>query len=365
MTVRRLSLEQFRCFERAELEPGPAWNLVTGENASGKTSLLEALFFLGRGRSFRTGRAARLVREGADGFRLFARLGGGHRLGVERRGNNTRWRRDGEDLRRLAEIAEVFPVLAVDTAAQDLIEGGPGQRRRFLDWGLFHVEPGFLEVWRRYRQALSQRNRAVRDQGGGSGRSGDLAVWDGTLGEAGERLDALRQAQVERLQGPATEMAQQALGVEEVSLEYRSGWSGNVPLAEALAASRGSDIRMGHTLVGPHRAELRIRVDGKAARERISRGQQKVLAAAILLAGAAVFEGIRGRGVTLLVDDLPAELDAEHARRVGEMLRRLGGQRFVTGVDAERLASIAPEDAEWFHVKQGRIQSCREAPRLV
>lgn len=365
MAVRRLRVEQFRCFDRAELEPGPGWNLVTGENASGKTSLLEALFYLGRGRSFRTGRPGRMVREDSEGFRLFAELAGGHRLGVERAGKRTRWRRDGEDLKRLAEIAEVFPVLAVDTAAQDLVEGGPGERRRFLDWGLFHVEPGFLETWRRYRQALSQRNRALRDLAGKRGQATDVGIWEPALGEAGERLDELRRRQVARLEGPVTQMARVALGVDSVALEYRGGWGKSESLVDALGRNRESDRRMGHTLVGPHRAELRIRVDGRAARERLSRGQQKVLAAAVLLGGAAVFEECRGAGVTLLVDDLPAELDPAHAARVGEMLQGVGGQRFVTGVDAERLGAIAPADAHWFHVKQGGIQPCSPGARLV
>ena len=367
MSVRRLRLTDFRCFEAAEIEPGPGWNLITGANASGKTSLLEALFFLGRGKSFRTGRAARLVRDGSEGFRLVSELAGGHQLGVERTGREMRWRLDREGLRRLAEIASVFPVLTVDASAQLLVEGGPEHRRRFLDWGLFHVEPGFLESWKRYRQALSQRNRILRELAGGgrqrlSGAGGDdrnLASWNRPVAEAGEALDRLRKAQVERIDAIFGRLAEEMLGVEGIGLEYQSGWKHGETLESVLSGNIESEVRMAHTLAGPHRAELKIRLGGRDARERISRGQQKLLAASLLLAGAHVFEEVRGKGVTLLVDDLPAELDRSHAVRFGKLLSGLSGQCFVTGLEAERLAEITPQDireeTRWFHVEQGAI----------
>lgn len=353
MTLNRLRLRDFRCFSQVDWEPGERWTLISGENASGKTSLLEAIFFLGRGRSFRTGRAERIIREGADSFQVVGDVVSDrrHRLGVLRERKGARWRLDGEDLRRMAEIASVFPVLAVDTGAQAMVEGGPEYRRRFLDWGLFHVEQGFMPAWRRFRQALSQRNGALRT------RANDrmLASWDSLVAESGEALHRFREAQVARLRPVFSEMAQLGLGVSEASLVYQPGWRQGESLLEMLSRNRDSERKMGHTLSGPHRAELVLTVDGQPARERVSRGQQKMLAACLLLAGARVFEERKDRGVVVLVDDLPSELDREHAARLTELLGRLRGQCFITGIEQDRLLASAPEGSQMFHVEQGQL----------
>ncbi len=354
MSLKRLRLRDFRCFEALDWSPGHSWNLISGENASGKTSLLEAIFFLGRGRSFRTAQVDRMVRSGADCFDLVGDIQGqrAHRLGVRRGRGQGRWRLDGEDLRRMAEIASLFPVLAVDTGAQVMIEGGPQNRRRFLDWGLFHVEPAFLPIWRRYRQAVAQRNGALRT--GVDDRS--LSSWDQAVAESGEALDRYRREQVGNLAGQFSVMASAGLNVAEVGLDYQPGWRKGLSLAEALMRNREADRRMGHTLSGPHRAELVVSVEGRPARERVSRGQQKMLAAALLLSGAALFETVRDRGVVVLLDDLPSELDRDHASRLGELLGSLTGQIFVTGIEGSRLQAFAPAESQLFHVEQGRLR---------
>ncbi len=353
MTLTRLRLRDFRCFEQLDWIPGTRWTLISGENASGKTSLLEAIFFLGRGRSFRTARAERMIRSGASAFEVVGDLQSerGHRLGVRRAPRESRWRLDGRDLKRMTEIASVFPVLTIDTGAQTMIEGGPDNRRRFLDWGLFHVEQGFLPLWRRYRQALAQRNGALRSRLGERA----IATWEQPLAELGEALDACRRRQLARLAPIFASMAERALGFGGTELSYQSGWKEGETLREALARNRGSDQKLGHTLAGPHRAEVLVRTGGAAARERVSRGQQKMLAACLLLSGARVFELEREQGVVVLVDDLPSELDRVHAERFAELLGEVEGQCFITGIEGARLRDLAPEGSRMFHVEHGAL----------
>ncbi|MCP1728191.1 DNA replication and repair protein RecF [Natronospira proteinivora] len=353
MTLSRLRVRDFRCFEQLDWEPGPRWTLISGENASGKTSLLEAIFFMGRGRSFRTARAERIIRMGQTGFELVGDIQAdrAHRLGVRREKRKARWRLDGADLNRMTEIVSLFPVLSIDTSAQSMVEGGPEYRRRFLDWGLFHVEPSFLSAWRRYRQALSQRNGALRT----GAKEAFLKTWDEAVASHGEALDHFRRAQVQRLNGCFSEMVQLGLGVGQASLEYQAGWRQDASLSDLLSENHENERKMGHTLYGPHRAELVLRVDGVPARERVSRGQQKMLAACLLLAGAQVFESERGRGVVALVDDLPSELDNFHAERLARLLGRLRGQCFITGIERGRLSGLAPSDSRLFHVEQGQL----------
>src|SRR5690242_11309359 len=161
MALSRLTLRDFRCFAALDLDLSPRANLVLGDNASGKTSLLEALFVLSRGRSFRTSKAENLDRHGTEGFLISATSvenAGSVPLGLARRGGILEARVGGAPAQNLAELTERLPVQLFDSTAHQLIEGGPRHRRQLLDWGTFHVEQGFLPVWRRYQRALKQRN---------------------------------------------------------------------------------------------------------------------------------------------------------------------------------------------------------------
>jgi len=353
MTIERLRLRAFRCFETADWQPGQHWTLISGENASGKTSLLEAVFFLGRGRSFRTARTEKLIQQGAEAFEVVANLSLSrkHRLGVRRAPRESNWRLDGQALGQMSRAASLLPVLSIDSNAQMLIEGGPEYRRRFLDWGLFHVEQSFLSLWRRYRQALSQRNGALRT--GSPDRL--LASWDQALATAGEALHQARLQQLARLNAVFGGLAVEGLGLERVELRYLSGWKDKASLLDCLAANHDGERRAGYSLHGPHRAEVQILVDGIPARERVSRGQQKMLAACLLLAGARVYEELRDQGVVVLVDDLPSELDRLHAQRLSQLLMGLRGQCFISGIDLSSVAQQAPTGTAMFHVEQHQL----------
>src|SRR5690606_29251645 len=165
-----------------------------GPNGSGKTSILEAAFLVGRGRSFRTRHTETLIRRGQPALQLFARTGNPeHRIGFEyRRDEAYVARLDGNDGPGLAELPSAFFVEVIDPQVHRLVDGAPGERRSWLDWGVFHVEQGFLENWFRFRRALRQRNAALR---AGQG----AAIWDGELAIAGEQVAAARQAWFERI----------------------------------------------------------------------------------------------------------------------------------------------------------------------
>jgi DNA replication and repair protein RecF len=227
-----------------------------------------------------------------------------------------------------------------------LVEDGPGGRRQYLDFGVFHVEHGFLDVWRRYQRILKQRNKALKTE------PRAVSAWDTELIQAGEALDTMRQNYVKALQPIASEWVAFFLQVD-LELRYRSGWSGDRSFADALESSRQRDRDFGATLVGPHRADLELRVHARSARGRVSRGQQKMLASAMLLAQLELLEGHRGGGV-LLLDDPAAELDAEHLERLLSRVRALKSQRFITGLDRADLGAFAMGSV--FHVEQGNLR---------
>ncbi|HSC48236.1 MAG TPA: DNA replication/repair protein RecF [Gammaproteobacteria bacterium] len=353
MSLTRLALRDFRCFADLELDLSPRANLITGANASGKTSLLEAVFFLGRARSFRTPKSEQLVRHGAEGFLLSGQSraeAGTVALGIARGPKGLEARIAGEPAQSLAQLAERLPVQLFDAGAHQLIEGGPRHRRQFLDWGVFHVEPAFLTAWRRYQRALKQRNTLLRQRAG----EDLLKTWEPELAEAGSLLDQSRRRYLADLESLVLEWASRLLGGTELSVQYQRGWTEGRTLEEALALGRPRDREQGVTQAGPHRAELLIQVGGMPAAQRVSRGQQKVLAGALLLAQAMFLHRSTGRDCVLLLDDLAAELDTHHQGRFQELVRESQAQVFLTSVEPERVGRW-PE-ARMFHVEQGKIR---------
>jgi DNA replication and repair protein RecF len=351
MSLQRLGIENFRCVERAELEFDRRCNLVSGQNASGKTSLLEAIFFLGRGRSFRTNRSDTLVRAGTKQFTLTGRIdtaGISQPIGMRVDADGIEARYAGRPVSGLAELATRLPVQAIDPEVHRLVDGGPQERRRYLDWGVFHVEPNFVEHWRRYQKALRQRNAALR-----AGQSSAVVkAWNPELAEAGDRVAGFRQRYLDLLKPHVAAVGDRLLGMP-VELSLNRGWTAEHSLAEAIEASSVRDIERGTTHAGPHRADVSIRVGGDLARDRVSRGQQKLTAAAMLL-GQLRCDAEQGSDVAaLLVDDPAAELDSGNLERLLNEVLDLPAQLFVTALDAQNPSIRALPQGHMFHVEHG------------
>src|ERR1700733_13564659 len=351
MPLGRVQVTDFRCLQSATLDLDPQFTLISGPNASGKTSLLEALYVLGRGRSFRTRRLEHLIRHGAAQFVVFGEVVTADRrtpVGVEGSADGVRAKIAGDKASTLAELALMLPVQIIDPEIHHLIEEGPSRRRRFLDWGVFHVEPSFVAHWQRYRQALRQRNAALK-----SGQAPAIvAVWDGDLVHYGDLLTDARPGDVERVPEQATGIARNLLGMDLV-LSYRAGWPRDQSFTEAVQASGAHDRQMGATQVGPPRAELGIRLNGAAVKDRISRGQQKLLAASLLIAQLKLFPDGSPLQPSLLLDDPAAELDDE---RLAGLIREVSAhsvQLIVTTLHGDFTAFGTP--GRRFRIDAGQV----------
>jgi DNA replication and repair protein RecF len=319
--------------QSAALDLDSRFTLVSGANASGKTSLLEAVYVLGRGRSFRTRRLEHLIRHGRERFVVFGEVEAfGRRvsLGVEGSAAGVRAKLGGAKVNSLAELAPLLPVQIIDPEIHRLIEEGPSRRRRFLDWGVFHVEPRFVDDWQRFQQALKQRNAALKAR---QPRS-VTAAWDGDLARYGESLSAARTRYVRSLTEHAVSVTRNLLGMD-LSISYRPGWARGSTLTEALEQSWNHDQDNGATQVGPHRAELVIRLNEMSVKDRISRGQQKLLAAALLMAQVKLFPPDSGVRPSLLLDDPAAELDNERLTGLIAEISAQAAQLIVTTLHPE------------------------------
>jgi DNA replication and repair protein RecF len=344
--------ERFRCLGRVEVEVDPRVNLFVGPNASGKTSLLEAAFFLSRGRSFRSRRREALIAHGADDFVVAGSALGTPApvaLGVRGSRRSTEWHVGGELAAGIAEMAEQFPAQIIDPEVHKLLEEGPGRRRRFLDWGVFHVEHGFLPNWRRYHQALRQRNAALKQ----NAPDEDLGPWELELASCGELLAAQRDSYLTRLAAPLASIGRALLDAP-ISLSHDRGWDADRALRQALSDSRARDRRYRATQPGPHRGDVTVLVAGRPAKDQVSRGQQKLVAAGLMLAQLAVQEELRPGRSALLLDDPAAELDGENLARLMVLVRDVPAQLWITSLKPEIAELLS--DARMFHVKQGVIR---------
>jgi DNA replication and repair protein RecF len=351
LTLLAIKCTDFRCLHSVELKPDPGNNLIYGANASGKTSVLEAIAYLGRGRSFRGAATTDLIRHGNEEFVLFGRSDTGVReaaLGVRNSRAGLEIHIDGEKAAGAAALAELLPLQVIDPDVHDLIAGGPELRRRYVDWVAFHVEHGYLEVWRRYRRTLKQRNAALRQGGQGGG----LAGWDKELAAAGQEVHEAR-CRVLDIIAPALMEASESLLGSAVSISYQRGWPAEKTLQEGLAAATERELQLGSTQVGPHRADLRLIFDDRQARKRVSRGQQKLLACALILAAAEIVQEHLEKPLLLLLDDPAAELDGDSLARLMAVVGNLGCQVIATSLEPN--GALFADEARLFHVERGVI----------
>lgn len=352
MSLEEISIQGFRNLESTQLTLDAGINLVVGPNGAGKTSLLEAVYFLGRVRSFRVRDLSRLVGHGESACVVSGRVldseRRAHRLGVTREPGGVRARVDGKDVGLLSELAPFLPVEVINSESQGLLTGGPGERRRLLGWGVFHVEPDYRGERRAFDRALLQRNAALRQ--------GDLRLarsWEPELAVRGERVDAAHRRYLEQLWPRWRSTFDRWLPQLNLGWRYRSGWRQGEPLAASLARGREGDLIQGHTGSGPQRADLVVMTGDRLAADVLSRGQQKLVILAMRLAQVELAASV-GRRPVLLLDDLGAELDWERRRAVLETLAALEVQLLVTAVD-EREVPDGPIHRR-FHVEQGRYQ---------
>ena len=350
MKINTLQIENFRNLESVSLKPNPVLNFIIGNNGAGKTSILESIVVLSRGRSFRTPQASELVGPAKPTFSVFSETlqdgGKSDRLGLERSGKNWKARKNGRDLPQISQLTRSLPLVLMEPNSHLLVNGTPDVRRKFLDWGVFHVEQEFLDVWRRFSKTLRQRNAALRQ-----GQIDVIESIDEILSPLGSRLSQLREGYSNSISRETQSIVSDlSTDLSDITLEYQNGW-GSGSYREALSKWRDRDLERGATTQGPHRADL-ILMKGKAfARAVLSRGEQKTLSAALLLAQVEFMKS-RGESPVVLLDDLASEFDGVHFEKVLTKFLATGGQVWVTGTRETEFSGPCTV----FHVEHGNVR---------
>lgn len=356
MLITRLEARNFRLFNELALDAHPDFNLITGDNGAGKTSLLESLHVLGRGSSWRVQNPQQLIRDGQHAWQVRGRIDEGRGAPPELLRVTWKDRETsielGQSALALTELVRRLPLQILDPGMHRMLEEGPGIRRRFLDWGVFHVEHSFMPVWRRARRALSQRNTVLRENGSNQ----LLAPWTRELAETGEEITRLRRIHIGEVEARSRDLLDRLLPGESWHLRYAQGWDAERSYLDVLESTVERDRRHGLTMSGPQRAELGFYAGPKAVKGRISRGQQKLLIAAFVLAQCWIVAERGGHAPVLLLDDFAAELSGEFQRRLLELLQVYPGQKFVTALELSGLLKSVPF-AHMFHVEHGVLKT--------
>lgn len=365
MPITSLKVTDFRNLATVDLAlDTQGLNIICGRNGSGKTSLLEAIHYLGLGRSFRSHLNQPLIRHSAEKFSLYAQVVSANEhlipVGAERdlRGA-TKLRMAGKDVNSVAELAALLPMLTIHSQSHQLFESGPAFRRRYLDWGLFYQADGFLSCWRHYERALKQRNALLRERR----RHTDISIWTRELIKHGMQLDRMRRDYVAQLTPLIIEIAARLIDVSTLEIGYQPGWDDSSELEHVFTQFEVDEIRHGHTLFGPHRADLEIKINGVLAKHFLSRGQQKLLICAMILAQGVLLSTDKEQRVIYLVDDLPSELDVVSRQKLIMLLTEQNAQVFITAIEKNLISDPVSDMGiaiKVFHVEHGAHQPSEE-----
>jgi DNA replication and repair protein RecF len=355
MTIIRLDITTFRNILAGRMEPlADGINLIYGDNGSGKTSLIESMYYLGLGRSFRSVNTA-LIQQTANKFIISSQVMTPHNqmvsIGIERsRKGAVNARLSGKDVTSMAEIVNILPIQLINAHCYHLLDGGPHFRRKYMDWGAFHYSQDFLAVWRQFKRILKQRNAALANKVS----TIELMAWNDEMIHTALRLDQLRQTYLDQLLLVLHAMVEKLVTISDLQITYYPGWNEDMTYQEVLSQSLQKDRQLGYTQFGPHRASMNVVVCRLSAKDILSRGQQKLFVCAMILAqGALLFHSHHKRPI-YLVDDLPSELDVESRAKLISLLLEQQAQLFITAVERDIFSRIPiTKPVKLFHVKHG------------
>lgn len=357
MSHQYITLKNFRNLADQKVTFSPYINIVNGKNGSGKSSLLEALYYLSVGKSFRSAKLDTIIQHNASAFTLFSLSGYEHpnRVGVERNKNtNAIIKVNGDFIRSATQLANITPTLLIDPETFELLDGGPNNRRRYMDWGVFHVEHNFSRAWKHYTKSLKQRNTLLRR---GRIDRAEIAPWDAQMIKSTRWIDEYRREYIESLVPVINEILSLLNQTMTIDISYYRGWDKKTDYTAVLEAAFDRDLRSGYTHQGPHRADIRIKSGGRYVDEVFSRGQKKILIFAMILAQGKILMDKLNKKSVYLIDDISAELDIDHRKNLCIYLEKLETQVILTVVDTVSILPYFSEGIEktMFHVEHGKI----------
>lgn len=356
MWIKHLNVNNCRLLKNVSIEFSPKFNLIYGENASGKTSLIESIALLSKGRSFRTTHISDVVSQEQTSILLSATiktLKGQNQIGIEKAQKKTKIRINKQDVYSQAELSAHLPVTIIHPASIDLIIGSPSLRRSYMDWIAFYLFDDFHQCWKEYQHILKQRNICLKD----SNHRYALEKWTEELILLQPKISNYRKEVLENLVPHIQHISKILLSTKNIELVYQNGLPADQKmhfehLKEFYKEKEHYDLKIKRTSAGAHRANFKVHIDNKPAIEFASRGQLKLLTISLLLAQSQAIKNTNKEEGILLIDDLAAELDNENKQKLIDYIFKLEQQIIVTSTQKLKIEN---NDHKMFHVKHGQI----------
>lgn len=365
MIIKKLIIENYRNIEKIEIIPDERINVIYGENAQGKTNLIEAIFIFCGSRSFRGNKDNELVKIGKEEnkkTKLACDFSTNYdeycgKINIE---NKRYCKLNDVFLKSPSEMAEKFPVVVFSPKDLDLVKDGPEERRRFIDNSLFQLRISYGELLKNYKHALEQRNAILKNIKNATDKEENLDIWDLSLSKAGSRIIFQREKYVEKLSiyaneffcGLSNEKEKLDLSIDKTVLcDTNNVLDIEKNILEAMNESRKKDISWGFTSVGPHRDDLNIQINGMSAKSFGSQGQQRSGALAIKMGEAHIINEVFEEKPIILLDDVLSELDEKRQSFILNNIDEF--QVFITCCDAENVLRL--KKGKKFHICKGKI----------
>jgi DNA replication and repair protein RecF len=362
MSVIKLITNNFRNLEQAKIDLHPHLNFLVGDNGSGKSSFLEAIFFLGHGKSFRTSKVENLVSHNESNFVVSVKDNLDTQIGISKNfiSNSTEIKINGERYSKLSALAKNIAVQIITPESFKLFFGGPKERRRFIDLGLFHVEQSFSKEWKSFSRVLKQRNAFLR-----SGNNLDeITYWDEVFCKHSNILSTLREKYIVKFREEFQYWAELLLPniYENIQIQYSQGWKQNTNIENVLINNREREVAFGYTISGTHKFDVRFILNKHPLENQLSRGQQKLFLLALTFTQAKLIEKVNRVKPILLIDDVGAELDSNSRTVLNSAIEQLDCQVIITAIDRVAVEPLIPNnhDYKMFHVKHGEISEMSE-----
>ncbi|MBC8659332.1 DNA replication/repair protein RecF [Vibrio parahaemolyticus] len=358
MPLSRLIIQQFRNIKACDIPLSAGFNFLIGPNGSGKTSVLEAIYLLGHGRSFKSSLTGRVIQNECDELFVHGRFLNSDQfelpIGINKqRDGSTEVKIGGQSGQKLAQLAQVLPLQLIHPEGFDLLTDGPKHRRAFIDWGVFHTEPAFYDAWGRFKRLNKQRNALLKT----ASSYRELSYWDQEMARLAENISQWRSLYIEQMKTVAETICQTFLPEFEIQLKYYRGWDKDTPYQEILEKNFERDQSLGYTFSGPNKADLRIKVNGTPVEDVLSRGQLKLMVCALRVAQGQHLTAMTGKQCIYLIDDFASELDSQRRKRLADCLKETGAQVFVSSITENQIADMLDDNGKLFHVEHGRIES--------
>ncbi|MDP2560511.1 DNA replication/repair protein RecF [Psychrobium sp. 1_MG-2023] len=352
MLLEQLSIHRLRNLAETKLTFSQL-NVIYGDNGSGKTSVLEAIHYLALGRSFRTHLASRVINYEHDDFILWGKASG-HSIGLQRfRSGEVQVKIDGEKAKKLTELLEHLPLQLITPDSFNLLTGGPKTRREFVDWGVFHIDDSFYQLWGNCKRLLKQRNSLLKRKASYK----EISYWDRELVHNAQQLSELRNQYINSFNPVLQGIIERFLPDTEISINYYQGWDNKSDLTQLLEKNYPRDLTLGYTTAGPHKADLKLRWGKVPVNDALSRGQLKLLVCALRIAQGVHLQSLVNKKTIYLVDDLSSELDEQKRQILIAELVETGAQLFLSVIDKQQIIQQTSQyHTQMFHVEHGVIK---------